>query len=100
MDQIGANPTIKAISDKSLPILKKYKVEKAGIFGSIVKDSSTEKSDIDMLVQVPRGTGLLKFISLKLELEKVLQKQVDLVSYTNIKPQIKEEVLASVQRIL
>jgi len=92
--------TISSIKAVSIPILKKYNVIRAGIFGSYAKYSSSPKSDIDFLVEVPRGTGLFKFASLKIALEEALDREVDLVSYNSIKPQIKAEILSSEQKIL
>lgn len=92
--------TVDYIAHTSLPIFKKYNVTKASIFGSYAKNNFNENSDIDFLVEIPRGTGLIKFASLKIELENALKKEIDLVSYNSIKPQIKDEVLATEKRIL
>lgn len=92
--------TVDYIANTSLPILKRYNVTKAGIFGSYAKNNFNENSDIDFLVEIPRGTGLIKFASLKIELENALKKEIDLVSYNSIKPQIKDEILATEKRII
>ncbi|MGB9798056.1 MAG: nucleotidyltransferase family protein [bacterium] len=85
--------TIEEIKNKIIPILKKYKVKKAGIFGSVARGKTTEKSDIDILVEIEGKMSLLDFAELKLELEEVLGKKVDLGEYSTIKPLIKEQVL-------
>lgn len=91
---------IEYITNTSLPILKRYKVIKAGIFGSYAKNNFHKNSDIDFLVELPRGTGLIKFASLKIELENALKKEVDLVSYNSIKPQLRDEILATERKIV
>ena len=41
-----------AISRKIVPILKRYGAKKAGLFGSCVRGDSSDKSDIDILVDI------------------------------------------------
>ena len=38
-------------------ILRKYKVSKAGIFGSYAKDKAKKKSDVDLLVEFEEVKG-------------------------------------------
>ncbi len=79
--------------EKSIPVFKKYSVVRAGVFGSYAKGEEKKDSDVDFLVEVPRGTGLFKFSSLRVDLEKALGKKVGLVSYNSIKKEIKDDVL-------
>ncbi len=96
-----ANPgTIKEIESVIVPILKKNKVKKAGIFGSYSQGKQTRNSDIDILVEVKRGTGLFEFVGIKQELEEKLGKKVDLVTYNSIDPLLREEILGSELRII
>jgi len=91
---------IEQIKKKVLPILKKYGVKKAGIFGSVVRGEETEKSDIDILVEIESRMSLLDFAGLKLELEEALGRKVDLGEYSAIKPIIKEQILSEEVAIL
>jgi hypothetical protein len=84
---------IEDIKKNILPVLKKYGVKKAGIFGSVVRGEDTEKSDIDILVEIEDRMSLLEFAGLKLELEEVLGRKVDLGEYSIIKPIIREQIL-------
>jgi len=84
---------IEELKSKILPVLKKYEVKRAGIFGSVVRDEETEESDVDILVEIEKKISLLDFVGLKLELEEVLGKKVDLGEYDTIKPVIKERIL-------
>jgi len=88
------------IKKKILPILKRYNVKRAGIFGSAVRDEETEESDIDVLVEIESRMSLLDFAGLKLELEEILGKRVDLGEYSTIKPIIKEQILSEEVAIL
>ncbi len=80
------------IKAKILPILKRYGIEKAGIFGSFARQES-RNNDIDILVQIKQDISLIDFVGIRLELEDVLNMKVDLVEYDALKPTIKDEVL-------
>ena len=91
---------IEEIKRKILPILKKYGVTRAGIFGSVVRGEAREESDIDILVEIESRMSLIDFAGLKLELEEALGRKVDLGEYSVIKPIIKEQILKEEVSIL
>lgn len=92
---------ITEIKNKILPILKKYGIKKAGIFGSIVRGEATKKSDVDILVEIERDDiSLLDFVGIKLELEEALGRKVDLVEYSTIKPIVRKQILSEEVSIL
>jgi len=93
------NENIRSIQKKIIPILKRNKVVKAGIFGSYARGEAKKTSDIDILIQPPKGIGL-EFVGIKLELEKALGRKVDLVTYKSIHPYLKEYILADEVRII
>jgi len=87
------NHQVEEIRKKILPVLNKYDVRKASIFGSAVRGKATKNSDIDILVEIRSNISLLDFVGLKLELEEVLGRAVDLGEYDTIKPIIKDRIL-------
>jgi len=52
-----------------------------------------EDSDIDILVQIEKDISLLDFVGIKLEIEEALERKIDLVEYSTIKPLLKERIL-------
>ena len=75
--------TIQNIKSLITPILQKYDVEKAYIFGSYARGDATEKSDID--IHIERGEGdklksLLDESSLYLDLKEALGCEIDLIT--------------------
>ncbi|MEK6895337.1 MAG: nucleotidyltransferase family protein [Nanoarchaeota archaeon] len=80
-------------------ILKKNKVKKAGIFGSYAKGEQKKNSDIDILIELPKGIGF-GFVGIQFELEDKLGKKVDLVTYKYLSPYLKENILKSEVRII
>lgn len=91
---------IKSIKQKVLPILKRHKVDRAALFGSSIKGTMKKDSDIDILVDIKRNISLLDFVGIKLELEEILDRKVDLVEYNTIKPLLKERILREQVKIL
>ena len=93
------NPTIKQIAKIAVPILKKKGVKKESLFGSYARREAKKRSDIDMIIQPPKGMGL-EFFGLNLELEEKLGKKVDLLTYKSIHPLLKKYILKDEVRIL
>ncbi len=93
------NLTIKQIVKIAVPILKKNGIKKAGIFGSYARGEAKKRSDIDILVQPPKGMGF-GFFGLNLELEEKLGKKVDLLTYKSVSPYLKKYIMADEVRIL
>lgn len=91
---------LEEIKKKALPILKEAGVTRSAIFGSYVRGEAKKNSDIDMLVEVPRGTGLFGFVGLKHKLEDALKKKVDLVTYDALHPRLRERILQEQRPIL
>ena len=84
---------IEEIKRKILPILQRYGVKKIGLFSSCVRGEMSEDSDIDILVEIEKDISLLDFVGIKLEIEEVLERKIDLVEYSTIKPLLKERIL-------
>ena len=87
------------IVDQALPVLRKYGVKKAALFGSYARGTFDQKSDVDILIEPPENMGL-SFIRLKLDLEEKLDKKVDLVSYNGMSKYLKKYILADQVSIL
>ena len=94
------NTYIAQIKRSILPILERYDVSKAALFGSTVTDQMRADSDIDILVQIDSDISLLEFVGLKIELEEALNRNVDLGEYEPIKPLLRESILKEQEIIL
>jgi len=78
---------IEEIIQKNKKDLKdKYGLKEIGIFGSYVKDEQDGNSDIDILVEIERPMGFVKFIKLENHLSQILSIKVDLVTKKALKP--------------
>lgn len=66
------------------PVLKAY------LFGSYARNEADFQSDIDILVDLDYSQRIgLQFIQMKIDLEKLLNNKVDLVSSNGLSPYIK-----------
>ena len=90
---------IDKIKLKIIPLLKKNKIKKAGIFGSYAKGEQKKNSDIDILIEAPKGIGL-GFIRLERELSEKLGRKVDLLTYNGIYHLLRKRILNEEVRIL
>ena len=90
---------IDKIKKQVLPIVKRNKIRRAGIFGSFATGSFTNTSDVDILVELGNNISLLDFVRIKLDLEDSLQRKVDLVEYKAIKPRLRKQILEEEIRI-
>ena len=81
------------IKKKVVPILKEAGGTRSSIFGSYVRGEANKYSDIDILVEIPRGTGLFTFIGLQHKLEAALKKKVDLVTYKSLHRLLRDRIL-------
>jgi len=89
-----------AITQIAVPILRNYAVLRAGLFGSVVRGTLGPESDIDVLVEMPKGASLLDLAGLGLELEQALGRKVDVLTYRSLHPQLRDRILAEQVRIL
>lgn len=85
--------SIEEIKEKAIPVLKQYNVKHASLFGSVVRGEIREDSDIDILIEMPKGRNILELGSLQQDLEKALGRKIDIVEYERIHPLLKKRIL-------
>lgn len=73
--------------------LKKFGVRSLSIYGSIARGQARKTSDVDILVDLEKPVGLFEFARLKLYLEEVLGREVDLVTPQALRPELRETIL-------
>ncbi|MEQ6377467.1 nucleotidyltransferase family protein [Bacillaceae bacterium S4-13-56] len=82
---------------KNLKVWKdKYGIKNIALFGSYSREEQNESSDIDLLVEFEKSTLTFdNYMDLKITLEDLFQKKVDLVIFDDIKPALKESIVRS-----
>ena len=87
---------IEAINNyfRARPVLKAY------LFGSYVRGEADDNSDIDILVDLDYSQAIgLQFVQMKIDLDKLLNTNVDLVSSNGLSEYIKPLVDSEKQLI-
>ena len=85
--------SIQEIKRKIYPVLKKYHVKRASVFGSVARDEARSDSDLDLLVKVGKlPFGIWGFVGLKQDLEDVLGKKVDIISEGALNPKLEKKI--------
>ena len=76
----------------ALPDLKsRYPIHHIELFGSVARNTDSEHSDIDLLVDVDPEIGLA-IVDLSDELEQLLGTPVDLITTRGINPRLKKRI--------
>ena len=95
MDKKRIQCSVSAIKKKALPILKRHAVKRASIFGSVARGSAKAGSDVDFLIEYQgKNKSLFDLVDLKSDLEKTLDRKVDVITYHSIYWRIRERILA------
>lgn len=74
-------------------VLRKYRANVKGVFGSYVRAEANKESDIDVLVEFEDNANLIDFVGLSLFLEEKLKCHVDVVPEDAIRKEIKSSIL-------
>jgi len=91
---------LEEIRNKIIPVLQRHDVKRAAIFGSFVREDQKEDSDIDILVEFKGEKSLLDLAGLKIELEEILRRKVDVLTYNSLHPLLKDKILQEQKVIL
>ncbi len=79
---------------------KRWSITEFSVFGSVLREDFSADSDIDVLVTIdPKAQiGLFELIDMKLELEKMFKRPVDLVEKEGLRnPYRRQEILLTAQ---
>ncbi len=74
-------------------IAETYGASNVRIFDSVVRGEDNDNSDIDFLVEFSPGRSLFDLINVKLELEDLLGRSVDVVTEKSLHPLIRDSVI-------
>jgi hypothetical protein len=65
-----------------------------GVFGSVARGEDRQDSDVDLLVDLPRGMGLFGLARLQGELQQILDAPVELIPAADLKAGVRRVALA------
>ncbi len=79
---------------EALEVLARHGLSNPRVFGSVARGDENPESDVDLLVDIPEGVGLVTLGRCQAELEALLGAPVDLVPSGDLKAGVAAEVLA------
>ena len=71
---------------------KKYGVKSLAVFGSMARGDDREGSDVDVLVTFEGPATFRQFMRLKLDLEDLFGRSVDLLTPKCLRPEMEAEI--------
>jgi hypothetical protein len=74
-------------------IVERNGVRRLRFFGSCVTGASSADSDVDVLVVLEEGRDLLDLVGLKLDLEELFNREVDVVEEGGLSPYLRDRIL-------
>ena len=89
-------PTIERLREAKPEIERigrEFGVSNIRVFGSVVRGTAGESSDVDLLVRVDSGRSLLDVIGFEQDMEKLLETAVDVVEEGGVHPLLEETIL-------
>jgi uncharacterized protein len=76
-----------------LEIAARLGAQNVRVFGSVLHEEDSESSDVDLLVDVPRGTTLLDMVRLQNAIEEELGVSVDVLTALDLPVTFRDRVL-------
>lgn len=86
---------VTALLEKNSDRLRTYHVNALYLFGSVVRSESTDKSDVDILVEFDPDAriGLFEFSRLQRMLSEILGCEVDLATPDSLHKSLKAQIM-------
>jgi predicted nucleotidyltransferase len=75
-------------------VLLEHGVKSLRLFGSVARGEATDQSDVDLLVEFSRPTGLFGLVRLRRYLEELLGCRVDLTTPGALRDSMRERILS------
>ncbi len=89
---LGRDEILQRLQERQDEMRALFSVQRIGLFGSYLQGNASEKSDIDLIVDLSEPT-FDHYMDLKFYLEAVFERPVDLVLSDTIKPRLKPVIL-------
>ena len=92
------NKSIAIPKDKIADFCRRHRIRKLALFGSVLREDFSPKSDIDILVEFEPGhVPGLAFFRMERELSEILGRKVDLNTPKFLSRYFREQVLAEAE---
>lgn len=82
-----------------IDVAQRHGIHVIGVFGSVARGEDRADSDIDLLVDLPEGMGLVGMARVQNELEELLKAPVDLIPESGLKAGVRPSVETDLVRL-
>lgn len=96
---MGIEQILEQKREDILKIASRYGARKVRIFGSVVRGEDRPDSDVDFLVELEDGRSLMDLGGLLMDLQKLLGRNVDIVTEKGLHWYIKQQVIREARPI-
>ena len=90
---MGISEIIGSKREEIFALAAKYGASNVRIFGSVAQGTADGDSDIDFLVDLEKGRSLLDLGGLLMDLQKLLGRDVDVITPAGLRERIRNSVL-------
>lgn len=80
-------------------VTKRYRATNPRVFGSVLKGTDREGSDLDLLVDTLPGATLFDLGGLQDELEEILGVSVDLLTPGDLSPHFRDQIVTEARPV-
>ena len=74
-------------------MLSKFRIKSLFLFGSVARNEANQESDLDFIVDFEGSATFDRYMDLKIFLEDLFDRQIDLAIEGSLKPQIRQRVV-------
>ena len=90
---VSIRELIQAKREEILAIAAKHGARNVRIFGSVARGDEDGRSDVDFLVEMEPGRSMMDLGGLLMDLQDLLDREVDVVTFNGLRTRIRERVL-------
>jgi uncharacterized protein len=92
LDSVGVQELLQLAAPVLKALAEDHGYRRLAVFGSVARGEAGPESDIDLLVDAPPDTSSFGFVKFQQLLERVLGREVDLVSYGGLKIELDQDI--------
>jgi len=85
--------------EKVLALAARRGASNVRVFGSVVRGTDREDSDLDLLIDIAPGMSLYAYVGLQLDIEDALGVKVDVCTEDELHPRLKSRILGEARAV-
>lgn len=86
-------PLLTSYAKRIRPILRKYRVRRCAVFGSVARGEERKNSDLDLLIDPPSTMGLFTLVGLQQDIEQAIGRRVDVGTFRSLHASVKKNAM-------